>query len=118
MGQQQTFTAGKPIGRAAFRMYADAIDDPNPLYTDSDAVRSLDLPDLIAPPTLLTDTFRFYGDGLNESGLPSALEQQSVGTPIRAGNSYRFFRHVHPSDVIAATRSVTRVCKSRDAPAP
>lgn len=97
------------MGRSAFRMYADAIDDPNPLYTDPDAARSAGLPDVMAPPTLLTDTFRFYGDSINESGLPTSLEQQSAGTPIRAGNSYRFFRRVHPSDVIAATRSVTRV---------
>jgi acyl dehydratase len=109
VGQQQTFTSEKPIGRAAFRMYADAIDDPNPLYTDSDAARSAGLPNVIAPPTLLTDTFRFYGDAINEGGLPSALEQQSVGAPIRAGNSYRFFRRVHPSDVITATRKVIRV---------
>ncbi len=90
-------------------MYADAIDDPNPLYTDPDAARSAGLPNVVAPPTLLTDTFHFYGDELNESGLPSALEQQSVGTPIRAGNSYRFHRPVHPSDFITATRIVTRV---------
>ena len=109
VGHEETFTDDKPIGRAAFRMYADAIDDPNPLYTNLDAARKAGLPDVMAPPTLLTDTFRIYPDGLNESGLPSALEQQSVSTPIRAGNSYRFFRRIHPSDVIAATRKVTRV---------
>ena len=90
-------------------MYADAIDDLNPLYTNPDAARNVGLTDVIAPPTLLTDTFRIYGDGLNESGLPSALEQQSPGTPLRAGNSYRFHQPVHPSDVITATRKVIRV---------
>ena len=109
VGQQQTFTSAKPIGRAAFRMYADAIDDPNPLYTDPDSARNAGFDDVIAPPTLLTDTFRIYGVDLNESGLPSALEQQSVGVPIRASNSYRFFRRVHPTDVITATRKVIRV---------
>ena len=109
VGSEQTFTSEKPIGRAAFRMYADAIEDPNPLYTNSEAARNVGLPDVTAPPTLLTDTFRFYGDAINESGLPTTLEQQSVGTPIRAGNSYRFVRRFHPSDVIAATRKVTRV---------
>lgn len=109
VGHEQTFTSDKPIGRAAFRMYADAVDDPNPLYTNPDAARNAGLPDVIAPPTLLTDAFRSYGDELNESGLPSALEQHSIGTPIRAGNSYQFFQHVHPSDVISATRKVTRV---------
>ncbi len=109
VGRQQTFTDEKPIGRAAFRMYADAVDDPNPLYTNPDAARKAGLPDVIAPPTLLTDTFRFYGDALDESGLPAALDQQSPGTPIRAGNSYRFFQRLHPSDIITATRKVTRV---------
>lgn len=109
VGQQQTFRSERPIGRAAFRLYADAVDDSNPLYTNPAAARSAGLPDVTAPPTLLTDTFRFYGDALNESGLPSALEQQSVGTPIRAGNSYRFFRRLYPSDVVTATHKITRV---------
>ncbi len=109
MGREQTFTADRPIGRAAFRMYAGAIHDPNPLYTNPDAARSAGLEDAIAPPTLLCDTFRFYGDAIDESGLPTALDEQSSGTPLRAGNSYEFFRPVHPSDVITARRKVTRV---------
>ena len=90
-------------------MYADAIDDPNPLYTNPEAARSAGLPDVMAPPTLLTDTFRFYGDDIDEGGLPSALAQLSPGTPLRAGNSYRFLQPVHPSDLVTATRKVTRV---------
>ena len=113
VGSEQTFTSEKPIGRAAFRMYSDAIDDPNSLYSDTDAARNAGLTDVIAPPTLLTDTFRFYGDSINESGLPSALEKQSPGTPLRAGNSYRFVRRLHPSDIITATRKVTRVWQKR-----
>ena len=109
VGQQQTFTADRPIGRAAFRMYADAVHDPNPLYTNPDAARNVYLSNVMAPPTLLTDTFRFYGDGINESGLPTALDQLSPGTPLRAGNTYRFHRPVHPDDVISATRRITRV---------
>ncbi len=109
VGREQTFTADRPIGRAAFRMYANAINDPNPLYTDSRSARSAGLKDLMAPPTLLCDTFRFYGDAIDESGLPTALAQLSPATPLRAGNSYRFLRPVHPSDVIAATRKVTRI---------
>ena len=94
-------------------MYADAIDDPNPLYTNADAARDAGLTDVVAPPTLLTDTFRFYGDAINESGLPPALEQRSLGTPLRACNSYRFFRPVHPSDGVTATRKVTSVWQKR-----
>ena len=108
-GREQTFTADKPIGRAAFRMYADAINDQNPLYTNPDAARIAGLKDVMAPPTLLCDTFRFYGHEIDETGLPSALAQLSPGTPLRAGNSYQFLRPVHPSDVITARRKVTRI---------
>ncbi len=113
MGRTHTFTSDKPIGRSAFRMYADAVEDPNPLYTIPVNARSAGLDDVIAPPTLLTDTFRFYGNSLSESGLPTALECNSPGSPIRAGNTYNFFRRVHPSDVITATRKVTRVWQKR-----
>ena len=113
MGREQTFTADQPIGRAVFRMYADAINDPNPLYTNPDAARNAGLNHVMAPPTLLCDTFRFYGDDIDENGLPSALQQESPGIPLRAGNSYRFLRPVHPSDVITATRQVTRVWQKR-----
>lgn len=113
VSQQQTFTDDRPIGRAAFRLYADAVDDPNLLYTNPDAARNVGLPDVMAPPTLLTDTFRFCGDELNESGLPTALDQLSPGTPLRAGNSYRFHRPLHPSDIITATRRITRVWRKQ-----
>ena len=109
VGREQTFTDDKPISRAALRTYADAISDHNPLYTTPEAARGAGLKDVMAPPTLLCDTFRFYGDAIDESGLPTALDEQSPGTPLRAGNSYQFFHPVHPSDVITANRKVTRV---------
>ncbi len=109
VGQHQTFRSERPIGHAAFRLYAGAVGDPNPLYTNPEAAHSAGLPDVVAPPTLLTDTFRFYGDTLTENGLPYALERHSLGTPIRAGNSYRFFRQLHPTDVVTATRKIARV---------
>ena len=113
MGSEHSFTADRPIGRASFRMYADAVQDPNPLYTNPEAARSAGLPDVMAPPTLVCDTFRFYGGAIGASGLPKALDRQSPGIPLRAGNSYQFFRPVHPSDVITATRKVIRVWQKR-----
>ena len=41
------------------------------------------------------------------SSLPSTVYLH--GTPLRAGNSYRFFRPLHPDDIITVTRKVTRV---------
>ena len=100
-------------------MYADAIRDPNHLYTDPDAARNSGLPDVMAPPTLLTDTFRFYGDAINERGLPSTIERQSLGTPIRAGNRYRFYHPVPPPQMSSPQPARSSVSgRSMDDPAP
>jgi acyl dehydratase len=39
------------VGREKIREFADAINDPNPLYRDAAVARSLGHPDVIAPPT-------------------------------------------------------------------
>jgi acyl dehydratase len=42
------------IERGAIRKFADALDDPNPLYRDVAYARSLGYADLVAPPTFPT----------------------------------------------------------------
>src|SRR3954469_491977 len=39
------------VGREKIREFADAINDPNPVYRDRAAARALGHPDVIAPPT-------------------------------------------------------------------
>ena len=39
------------VGREKIREFADAVNDPNPIYRDADAARALGHPDVIAPPT-------------------------------------------------------------------
>ena len=51
-------------------MYANAINDQNLFYTNPDAARIASLKDVMAPPTLLCDTFRFYGHD-NRRNRPS-----------------------------------------------
>ena len=70
VGQEHTFTDSQEMGRAAFRMYAEAVQDANPLYTSHEFAHSLGLKDVMAPPTLICDTFRFFGDDVDESGHP------------------------------------------------
>ena len=106
VGQEQAFTDSQEMGRSAFRMYAEAVQDANPLFTNHELAQSLGLKDVMAPPTLICDTFRFFGDDVDEAGHPLALEQQFAGTPLRAGNEYEFFQPVHPSDIVTLRRKV------------
>jgi acyl dehydratase len=39
------------VGREKIREFADAVNDPNPVYRDSAAAQALGYPDVIAPPT-------------------------------------------------------------------
>jgi acyl dehydratase len=39
------------VGREKLREFADAVNDPNPVYRDPDAARAAGHPDVIAPPT-------------------------------------------------------------------
>ena len=113
VGQEHTFTDSQEMGRAAFRMYAEAVQDANPLYTSHEFAHSLGLKDVMAPPTLICDTFRFFGDDVDEAGHPLALKQQFAGTPLRAGNEYEFFQPVHPSDVVTLRRKVVKVWEKK-----
>ena len=52
-------TAPYEVGREKIREFADAINDPNPVYRDPAAARELGYPDVIAPPTFaITLTLR------------------------------------------------------------
>jgi acyl dehydratase len=39
------------VGREKIREFADAVNDPNPVYRDRSAAQALGYPDVIAPPT-------------------------------------------------------------------
>ena len=109
VGQEMVFTAPEELGRAAFRKYALAIQDPNPLYTDRQFARSMGLKDVMAPPTLICDTFQYYGADIDDNGYPEGFGQESLGTPWRAGNDYEFFQPIGPEDVITIHRVVRDV---------
>jgi acyl dehydratase len=44
-------TAPYEVGREKIREFADAVNDPNPVYRDSAAAQAFGYPDVIAPPT-------------------------------------------------------------------
>ncbi len=59
IGETRVYVAPEPIGRAAFRYFAQAIGDDNPLYTDEQFARAHGFPGVIAPPTLVCETNQY-----------------------------------------------------------
>ena len=102
IGTELVFQAPDEIGRAAFRQYALAVGDFNPLYSDREHAASHGLRDVTAPPTLICDTWQYVDSDMDQRG--DLVGRGSFGelTGLRAGNEYEFFQPVHPDDVITA----------------
>ncbi len=111
VGQERKVTSPEEMGRAAFRMYATAVQDFNPVYTDRPRARELGLKDVMAPPTLICDTFQVYGTDIDEEGHPIGFSDSTLPMPLRAANEYEFFQPVMPDDVVTARTRVADAWK-------
>ena len=100
VGRELVFQAPDEIGRSAFRQYALAIGDFNPLYSNREEAVAHGLRDVAAPPTLVCDTWQYVDSDMDERG--DLLGRGPFGelTGLRAGNDYEFFQPVHPDDVL------------------
>lgn len=102
VGRELVFQAPDEIGRSAFRQYALAVGDFNPLYSDRERAAAHGLRDVMAPPTLVCDTWQYVDSDMDERG--DLVGRGFFGEPagLRAGNEYEFFQPVHPGDVLTA----------------
>lgn len=111
IGKQTVYTAPEPIGRAAFRYFATAVGDRNPLYVDPEAARAAGHDDVIAPPTLVCESNQYMTRDRDDHGYIG--HQWDLGLTgcrqIRGGHTYRFSRPVRPDDVITATWQITDI---------
>ena len=109
VGQEMVYRAPDAMGRPAFRMYALAIGDFNSLYADGEFAQSHGLKDVMAPPTLVCDTWQYLDSDMDERGdLIGRGELGQLGG-LRAGNDYEFFQPVYPDDVITAHWKVKEI---------
>ena len=109
IGKETVFQSPDEFGRSSFRQYALAIGDFNPLYTDRDFARYHGLSDVMAPPTLICDTWQFADSDIDDEGRQIALKDELGMGGLRAGNAYEFFQPVHPGDVVTAKRKTQDV---------
>ena len=109
VGQEIVLRAPDEMGRSSLRQYALAIGDFNPLYSNPEFAQANGLRDVMAPPTLICDTWQYVDSDMDERGdlLGRGPIRELEG--LRAGNEYEFFQTIHPDDVITAHWAVKDV---------
>lgn len=119
VGQTVRHTAPDPLGAAAIRYFAEAIESDNPVHVDVDAARAAGHADVIAPPTLLCETNQYIAgrtrDDAGYKGHAWALPVTGCRL-IRGGNRYEFHRHAGPDTIVTSTWEITSAVEkaSRD----
>ena len=102
VGKERVFRAPDEMGRAGFRQYALAIGDFNPVYSDREFAQSQGLRDVMAPPTLICDTWQYIEGDMDHRGDLVGRGESGEPKGLRAGNDYEFFQPVYPDDQITA----------------
>lgn len=105
IGREVTYTAPEPLGAAAFRYFAIAVGDDNPLYRDAAFARAHGHDDVIAPPTLICETNQYMDRPVDPDGyIGHSWDIPVQGCrKIRGGHAYTFERPVRPTDRVSAT---------------
>jgi acyl dehydratase len=101
-------TEAYEVSREKIREFADAINDPNPVYRDRDAARALGHQDVIAPPTFaivitLPAGHQVIMDpdlGIDYSRVVHGEQRFVHARPVRAGDALRVV--VTVEDILAA----------------
>jgi acyl dehydratase len=102
-----TFPATEPyeVSRVKIAEFADAIGDPNPLYTDREAARAAGYPDVIAPPTFpIVITMAASRRAVSDPGL--GLNYAMV---VHGEQRFRYSRPLHAGDVVTAQATITSI---------
>jgi len=94
VGRSYPPTAPYEVGREKIREFAEAVGDPNPVYTDPAAAGALGHPDVIAPPTFaFAITYKAAGAvvsdpelGLDYSRVVHGDQRFAYTRPVRAGD--------------------------------
>lgn len=105
IGETRVYVAPEPIGKAAFRYFALAIGDHNPLYTDDQFAREHGYDGVIAPPTLVCETNQYANLPKESTGYAGhGWDLEVPGTRLlRGGNEYTFHQEVRPEDILTVT---------------
>jgi hypothetical protein len=118
-----------PVEAGHIMMFARAVGDPNPVYSDPDSPEGLAIGGVIAPPTFVQASAQFdpsyplrpkfgevwFGSGSTPSGrtknqAPASEGSSSAGASsgaaaggLHAEQHFTYHRHPRPGDVLSAT---------------
>ena len=93
------------IEKGAIIKFAEAIDDPNPLWNDEKAARKSRYGGLIAPPTFFA---MLRNDALMDMVFKLDLPAKRV---LNGGNELEFFEPVRPGDTITVTGKLANIAE-------
>lgn len=104
-----------PVEGSHILMFARAIGDDNPVYSDEQKARQGEAGGIIAPPTFVQASAHFdpdyglrpragvpwFGSGKHPSGLRSA-DRGGGSVGLHAEQHFEYHRHIRPGDVLTA----------------
>ena len=100
------------VTRRDIKRFAQAIDDPNPLFYDEEFAKQTRFKSIIAPP-LFCQTFAFEDVPLGELPKDGSPVEIDVELPAKrtvgGGSVYEIFQHVRPGDTIKAKSKITQI---------
>jgi acyl dehydratase len=111
-----------PVEEGAILLFARAVGDPNPVYSDAEFATTTEVGGLIAPPTFIQSSAHFdpdyplrpklgeswFGSGRTPTGRSSDSEGSSGdggskrGTGLHAEQEYEYHRPLRPGDVLTS----------------
>ncbi len=94
----ESVPVNQEIEKGAIIRFAQAIGDPNPLFTDEAAARKSRYGGLIAPPTFLRSVI---------AGPPTVEFEQPYSATLDGGSEWEYFEPVRPGDRITHTVRIT-----------
>jgi len=101
------------VEKGAIRRFADAVDDPNPLYRDEEYARNSRYGSIITPPGFFGWPARpARGSALTEesmAGLSMALAQAGYPRVLDGGIEYEFFCPIRAGDTLAASTVIKEI---------
>jgi acyl dehydratase len=108
------------VEKEPIRRFADAVGDPNPLYSDEEYAKKAGYRSLVAPPGFISipwnsrqrvDVPSGGGPGGGQGGLMAALHKAGYTNPggVDGGIEYEFLKPVQAGDTITASSMIKDV---------
>jgi hypothetical protein len=110
-----------PIEEGAILLFARAVGDPNPVYSDRDYASKTEVGGIIAPPTFVQSNAQFdpdyplrpkagqpwFGSGRTPTGTPAPStdgeSRGGGGSGLHAEQEFEYRRPLRPGDVLTST---------------